>query len=267
MGKKMKSQLKVVSGALMLALAGHAMAATDWLTPTVAQKTNPGTITVGTATATPTAWAGGNGETLVQQLGTSSTATTHFADYTGGGLGINNSLDGEAYGAQPDHAIDNFGRQEMVLLTFDKAVNLTALTMGYVSGDADFTVMAFNVNGVTGAPTLGTGTNKTWNSLGVSGSGWTLIGDYQNSTTGTKTFANSYYSSYWLIGAYNPLVGIMAGFASDNTADYFKLSSVSGNVCTATSGNCGSKVPEPSSLALLGLGIMGVLRMRKARKV
>jgi hypothetical protein len=259
MGKKMKKQLKVASGVLMLALAGQAMAATDWTTASY----NPGAITVGSATATPTAWANGANGVLVQQLGAAAT-NTNFAAYGGAGLGINNSITPEAYGTVPDHAIDNNGPKEMVLLSFSKAINLTSLNIGWAGGgDADFTVMAFNVNGTAGGPTLA---GKTWSTLG---SGWTLVGDYQNSTTGNKTITNSYYSSYWLIGAYNPLVGTMAGFTADATADYFKLASVAGTVCAATSGNCGStsKVPEPGSLALLGLGVMGALRMRKARQV
>lgn len=272
----MKNQLKVASGVLMLALAGQSIAATDWTTAT----TNPGAITVGTATATPTAWADNAAGVLVQQSGSSSSSTTNFAAYGGLGLGINNNITPEAYGTAPDHAIDNSGPKEMVLLSFSKAINLTSLAIGWAGGgDADFTVMAFNVNGAAGAPTLA---GKTWGSLG---SGWTVIGDYQNSTASAtktvggvtsfvndKTFANSYYSSYWLIGAYNPLVGAgvtTPGFTADTTPDYFKLASVAGTVCTATSGNCGttSKVPEPGSLALLGLGVMGALRMRKARQV
>ncbi len=65
--------------------------------------------------------------------------------------------------------------------------------------DSDFTVWYYSG---LGTPTL---SGNTYASLGA---GWNLLGSYDGaSSPGTTTFANSNYSSYWLIGAYNELVG------------------------------------------------------------
>ncbi|MBK8120481.1 MAG: PEP-CTERM sorting domain-containing protein [Sulfuritalea sp.] len=78
------------------------------------------------------------------------------------------------------------------------------------------------------------------------------------------------YSSYWLIGAYNPLAGTDNGFTATGI-DYVKLASVTGVVCVGGTGpNCGtppSQVPEPGSLALVGFALMGMVGLRKRRQV
>lgn len=225
--------------------------------------------------ATASAWANtgsGNdtgGGTLERQ-----SATANFVQYSGG-VGINN-LDGCSSGTtcdvgdlantQPEHAIDNQQRYEMVLLNFAAPVNLTKATTGWTGTDADFTVLAYSPGG-SSAPSLA---GQTWSALTVA-SGWNLIGNYSfspNRTSGseTVTFANSTYSSSWLIGALNPLVSSNVGkLGLDTSSDYFKLISVFG--CSAA--NCPSQTggaPEPGSIALLASALVGMFGVSRRRK-
>jgi hypothetical protein len=161
----------------------------------------------------------------------------------------------------------------MVLLSFgpNTLVNLTSIKLGWIdsSRDADFTVMAFQGDITKVSPS-----GLTWGSLDA---GWKLVGNYNNSTSGDKAITNSYLSSYWLIGAYNPLAAKSTTYinasgqsvAMDTSSDYFKLKSVTGEACTIGTPGCGStttNVPEPGSLALLSLGILGIVRMRRFRQ-
>ena len=116
----------------------------------------------------------------------------------------------------------------------------------------------------SGAPTLG---GKTWATLG---SGWVTIGNYANATTGTNNAVNAAntYSSYWLIGAYNPLAaGTTSGLGAGN--DALKLASVTGCLtgtglgCTTTTT---SQVPEPGSMALFGIALVGLFGLRKHQR-
>lgn len=77
-------------------------------------------------------------------------------------------------------------------------------------------------------------------------------------------FANTIFSSYWLIGAYN-------GAGADSKSDYFKLKTVSGLTCADNPGGqgCGggsSQVPEPGTLLLVSMGLLGLTRMTRRRE-
>lgn len=269
----MKKHLKVLSGALAMALSGQVFAATTWTwasstpdnTPNVISKT----IDSVAVTATPTGWANTNGSLIEQQFGGTS-ATTHFVTYDGG-LGINNNDGcstsgcsgdyGDMRSSAPEHAIDNDQRYEMVMLSFSEAVKLTKVTIGWAGADSDITVMAYQGAGV---PTLD---GKTFTAASLSG--WQVIGNYADVGVNTKDInAQNAVSSFWLIGAYNPLGGAVASGFADG-ADYIKLNSVTG--CASREVGCvppppNGKVPEPGSLALFGLGLIGMMRLRKARQ-
>jgi hypothetical protein len=174
----------------------------------------------------------------------------------------------------PQHAIDNNGAIETVLFSFSDSiggitsadkVNLTSVNFGWVyNGDSDFSVYAY-----TGSSAAPTPAGVSYTNLTTVANGWTLVGSYNGGVAGTYNFANSVYSSHWLIGAYN---GIGGSSGLDTGDDYFKIASVAGNKCP-TSGTlpagCGgggggpSGVPEPGSLLLVGIGLLGLSRVSR----
>ncbi len=231
-----------------------------------------------------TAWANTGGNSTASPNGTLESA--YIANYSGG-LGITNR-DGAngtpvdpnegtpGSSTPPEHGIDNNRNStttnlapaqytyDSVLLTFATAVTLTGVTIGWMDTDSDITVLAYQ--GAAGGQGLA---GKTYAQLTTSGD-WNLVGHYSdlvsntvktiNDATGVNTpTGTSVSSQYWLISAYNPLVGL-DGIAQMTTGnDYFKLLSVSGV-------KPGGKAPEPGSLALLGIlaaGAVGVKRFKK----
>ncbi|MBU1365183.1 MAG: PEP-CTERM sorting domain-containing protein [Gammaproteobacteria bacterium] len=258
----MNKHLNVLYGALAMLLAGPVCATTTWGlhdTPSTGVSIAAVANTDGTNVANNAA---------VQKIEAAEWVSTYGginnADNPGSGR-LASDIDASE-GAYPEHAIDNNERYEMVLLTFSEKVNLSAVNLNWRYGsDSDITVMAFQ--GATGSQGL---IGKTWSTLD---SGWNLISHYNNVPTNTNyalgAGAAGIYSSFWLIGAYNPLVGGSAASGLDIGDDYVKLASVTGTVCPPGNSQCSppsSNVPEPGSFALVGLGLLGVMRLRKARQ-
>ncbi len=262
MNKTMKSML-VVAG---FVTAAPAMAATTW---TFSDKNegsgNDNTLTyaAGGVDVTASAWS----NTSSASSGPSNTLlnTAHLGSY-GGGLGVRNRDNSNSRGdpgenSSPEHAMDNENRFDSILLTFENAVSLSSIGNGYYPQDSDMSVLAYI--GSSQPPAL---LGKTYASL-VS-DGWTHIGDLSNVGSG-KSVSTSVYSSYWLIGAYNPVFDSSKSWSTGN--DYMKLKTVVASVCTATGGAsggvCGGQpgtgVSEPGSLALAGLGLLGVIGLRR----
>ncbi|MCE4555128.1 PEP-CTERM sorting domain-containing protein [Pelomonas cellulosilytica] len=227
-------------------------------------------------------------------------ASLSWYQYNGQGM----SSDGSQ---TPNHALDNNGNTEAVLLKFGASTVLTSIGLGYTSngtcynsttkasktlandqscsslgsgwslvqnGQTQVDVSLFRWTGTgtpTGNPTPLVGQSST------AMAGWELVGNYGDMVTDTSNPYNlvnssGKTSSWWLISAYNSGFSQTASESRgslDNGGDYFKLYSVAGTKCTSTvdsKGVCGgttSKTPEPATLALTSVALLGVAGLRR----
>ncbi|WP_227815683.1 exosortase-dependent surface protein XDP1 [Nitrogeniibacter aestuarii] len=253
--------------ALTAVMAGPAMAATEWNFSgdnNNATWANTRSFTSNGITVTASAWANTSG-TANQQL-----ETAYLSAYGSSGLGVINR-DGysssssdkdynDVIGDGQEHSMDNDQRYDSILLSFSEAVNVAGLRNGWYSGDSDLSVMAYLG---AGAPSL---SGLTYSNL--TSNGWVGIADLSDVGTSWGATNSTTFSSYWLVGAFNPAFNGNTSWSTGN--DMVKLAAVSANVCTGvvSNGTCGQQstgVPEPGSLALAGLGLLGVLGMRRRR--
>jgi len=163
-----------------------------------------------------------------------------------GNFGSSNGIGVEKTNS-PNHAIDNEkGYFDMVLLSFSDLVTLNGIDLGWISGDSDVSILAFN-----GVSNQFSPAGKSWESL--LGNGWQSAGNYYNVGSSPKAVNPlEITSQYWLIGAYNPLLDTKV---KDTNTDYFKLQGIKATKQV--------KVPEPSALLLFGLGILGLAVARR----
>lgn len=193
--------------------------------------------------------------------GTSGTFAAATLTSWDGGLGV------QANGAvndsgTPQHAIDNSGYTDMILLNFGSAkIDLDSVKIGWNNnGDADISV--FRYIGTSASPTPA-GLSAT----NMSSGGWELVGNYADLSTSGARPVNSTdkSSSWWLISAYSEGFGSSkeaAGGTLGSGNDYFKVLSVAGNVVPPPPT---SKIPEPGSLALMGIAMAGFVATRRRK--
>ena len=231
-----------------------------------------------------TAANGSGGSNFVSGAKWNSTATpdSNLLYFGGNGLGMCSGYDVTVSCAQPNHAMDNNGTTEGVLMKFSSSVVLSSIGIGYIgsSGDADISLWRFVGTASIQSP-------AELNTVGASkaameAAGWSLVANYADLALDTSNPYNTVNSgavgsSWWLVTAYNSSyasgtnvdlngtgTGKGDGFTSGN--DYFKIYAVAGDACVGDTTKCGpKKTPEPSSLALASLAIGGLFYSRRRK--
>lgn len=143
----------------------------------------------------------------------------------------------------------------------DSDISVWAWTgTGTPPASADASILGKNFNAATAINTL---------SLTSAASGWSLVGNYAN--VGQMTNPDNFvdissstpiFSSFWLVSAYTGGAAgsscsnctTQNGYMLDSGNDAFKLLQVAGSQ---------KSVPEPGSIVLLGLGLLGIAATRR----
>lgn len=252
----------------LLIASSTASAATNW-------SASFGSCNNGTLYAGANAWGSiecatetGGVDVDVRGVATSADSISTFAgqvySWGGSGLGVVNtdasvsedpSLDGP-------HALDSLGRVDGIVLRFSSKVDIDSLSIGWNGTDNPTTTNGslYNDSDLQLFAWLDTDAPTNFNKATA---GWSLIGTYydvgaSNNTSTTKVSGgtanitgSTASSSYWLISA-------LGNNNHDGNIDAFKLLSLAGTVPSTPPG-----VPEPGSLALLGLGALGLVAARR----
>ncbi|MFT5391771.1 MAG: hypothetical protein ACI8PT_001966 [Gammaproteobacteria bacterium] len=197
--------------------------------------------------------------------------------YNSGGLGVDNQGSGNAIqydsgeGSNPEHAIDNNGRTDMVLFDFEanggngSTWRLTDIEFGWYSGDLDISVLAWTGSGDPDLTQSYLDNCCSGIDTSLVADGWTVVGNFDVNGTGSSAYSvdldglTTIESGYWLVSAYSSAFGTCASGYCDEGDDAFKLKSIDG----VTTPGTGNELPEPMTWLLLASGLPLVWRLKR----
>jgi hypothetical protein len=260
---------------------GNKCVSTGGLTTDVNSSSNTSNVKIGN---TQTCQADSSGlavsATAWSTTGSGSTyAKAGLTQYGTSGFGVQNATSGSigtsgtSDYSSPQHSMDNYlNGVDLIQLSFSSSTILDSIGLGWSQSDSDISLYRY-VGGNLGDTTSISGLTTA----GILSKGWELVKDYANlsttSNTNTSADANAVApnkvnalglsSSWWLISAYTGNLNDPSGLSKGN--DYMKVLAVASRDPVSPPSN---DVPEPGSIALIGLGLVGmVVSRRRSQKV
>jgi len=160
----------------------------------------------------------------------------------------------------PSHAVDNTNGFDFILLEFLQPVELLSLTNSWTSGYSWVSVGAFAANPFAGGSVNWQQVaNSAIQTASYTDTGINTPYVFANNSSIEGTGIKSTFANYWLIGAYNPVFnGGQYGLG-----DSIKFASITTKTFVPDNTDTPVQVPEPGTMALFSLGLLGLLYRRR----